>query len=86
MAIIMLSDQLIRKETDIYTTISFAAILLLLYNPYTLFDIGFKLSFCTTLSHVLFYKILRTSRLKQASLSLNKSTCSSVILCQRSIS
>ncbi|MDP4182764.1 MAG: DNA internalization-related competence protein ComEC/Rec2 [Bacillota bacterium] len=59
MAIIMLSGQLIRKETDVYTSISFAAILLLLYNPYTLFDIGFQLSFCATLSLVLFYKNIK---------------------------
>ncbi|HEY9059655.1 MAG TPA: DNA internalization-related competence protein ComEC/Rec2 [Pseudobacteroides sp.] len=60
MAVIILIGQLLRRETDIYTSISFALILLLLYNPYTLFDIGFQLSFAATLSLVLFYKYIKS--------------------------
>jgi competence protein ComEC len=60
MGIIVLIGQLLRRETDIYSSISFALILLLLYNPYTLFDIGFQLSFAATLSLVLFYKYIKS--------------------------
>ncbi len=59
MAVIMLTAQIIKRQTDVITSISFAAILLLLYNPYTLFDIGFQLSFTATLSLVLFYKYIK---------------------------
>jgi len=56
MGIVMLIGRIIRRETDVYTSMSFAALILLLYNPYILFDIGFQLSFAATLSLVLFYK------------------------------
>lgn len=59
MAIIMLVAQIIKRQTDVITSISFAAILLLLFNPYTLFDIGFQLSFAATLSLILFYKYIK---------------------------
>jgi competence protein ComEC len=59
MAIVLLLGQILRRETDVITSISFAAILLILYNPYMLFDIGFQLSFAATLSLVLFYKNLK---------------------------
>lgn len=59
MGVIVLLGQVIMRETDIYTSLSLAAILLLLYNPYNLFDIGFQLSFCATLSLVFFYKNIK---------------------------
>jgi len=59
MAVVVLIGQIIRRETEIYTSISFAALLLLFYNPGILFNIGFQLSFAATLSLVLFYKNLK---------------------------
>lgn len=59
MGIIILSGKLVMRETDIYTSISAAAIILLMINPFTVYDIGFQLSFAATLSLVLFYPILR---------------------------
>ena len=56
MAVAMLTAQIIRREPDVITSIAFSAIILLLYNPSCLFDIGFQLSFAATLSLVLFYK------------------------------
>ena len=56
MAVTVLVGQILRRDSDIFTGISLAAILLLLYNPNTLFDIGFQLSFGATLSLVLFNK------------------------------
>ncbi len=59
MGIVILAGQIIRRDTDIYTSISFAAILLLVMNPLNLFNIGFQLSFGATLSLVLFYKNIK---------------------------
>jgi len=60
MAIVILSGQILRREADIYTSLAFAAVLLLLQNPYTLFNIGFQLSFAATLSLVLFYRNIKS--------------------------
>jgi len=59
MAIVILVGQIIRRETEIFTSIFFAAMILLLYNPGILFNIGFQLSFTATLSLVLFYKNIK---------------------------
>ncbi|MCX7746738.1 MAG: DNA internalization-related competence protein ComEC/Rec2 [Clostridia bacterium] len=59
MGIIILLGQIIRREPDIYTSIAFAAVLILVYNPGSLFDIGFQLSFIATLSLVMFYSQIK---------------------------
>ncbi len=59
MGIIILLGKLIMRETDIFTSISAAAIILLFINPYTIFDIGFQLSFSATISLVMFYKKIK---------------------------
>lgn len=59
MAIVILTGQMLFKETEIFTSISFAALVLMLYNPGILFNIGFQLSFAATISLVLFYKYLK---------------------------
>lgn len=59
MAIVILSGQIIWRDTEIFTSIAFAALVLLLYNPGILFNIGFQLSFAATISLVLFYKNLK---------------------------
>jgi competence protein ComEC len=56
MATVILLAQILYREGDVYSSLSFAAIILLVVNPGTLFDIGFQLSFAATLSLVLFYK------------------------------
>jgi len=60
MAIVILVGQILKRETDIFTSIAFAAILLLLFNPGSLFNIGFQLSFAATISLVLFYQNLKS--------------------------
>lgn len=55
MGIIILAGRIIMREPEIYTSISASALIILIINPYTLFDIGFQLSFGATLSLVLFY-------------------------------
>ncbi len=59
MAAVILIGQMLLKETEIFTSISFAALLLMVYNPGILFNIGFQLSFAATISLVLFYKYLK---------------------------
>ncbi|MDD4495853.1 MAG: DNA internalization-related competence protein ComEC/Rec2 [Eubacteriales bacterium] len=54
MAVIILLGGIIKRETDIITSIAAAALLLVLHNPFTLLDVGFQLSFTATLSLVLF--------------------------------
>ena len=51
----VLVGRMLRRETDIYTSISFAALLMLLYNPFILFNTGFQLSYAATISLCLFY-------------------------------
>jgi len=55
MGIIILAGKILMRETDIYTSISAAALILLFINPYIIYDIGFQLSFSATLALVLFY-------------------------------
>ncbi len=59
MGIIIMVGKLVMRETDIFTSISAAAMILLFVNPYTLFDIGFQLSFSATISLVLFYQKIK---------------------------
>lgn len=59
MAIVILIGQILRREADVYTTISFSAMLLLLSSPSMLYNIGFQLSYVATLSLVLFYKNIK---------------------------
>jgi competence protein ComEC len=50
---IVLGESLQRK-TSIYNTLAFSAMLLLLYNPFWLWDVGFQLSYAAVLSIVIF--------------------------------
>ena len=59
MASVILTARMLNRETDIYTTIAFAAILLLICSPYMLFNIGFQLSFAATLSIVMLYRNIK---------------------------
>ncbi|MCX7710445.1 MAG: DNA internalization-related competence protein ComEC/Rec2 [Clostridia bacterium] len=60
MAIVLLAAKMIRREADVMTSIAFAALILLIFNPQSLFDVGFQLSFAATLSIILFYKPLKS--------------------------
>lgn len=70
MAIIFLSSFVVERETDNVNTLSLAAIVILLTNPLTLFNVGFQLSFASVLSIIYFYpRILKI--LSGCSLNLN---------------
>ncbi|NLI57093.1 MAG: DNA internalization-related competence protein ComEC/Rec2 [Clostridium sp.] len=58
MASVVLVGQIIKREADILNSISFAAFIILLFNPALLFSVGFQLSFISTISIILFYKNL----------------------------
>ncbi len=46
----------INKQSSVYNTLAMSAFLLLCYNPFWLWDVGFQLSYTALLSIVIFYK------------------------------
>lgn len=56
MSIIALIAKIVHKKSDIYTNLSLSAIIILLSNPYTIFNIGFQLTYLGTLGIVLLSK------------------------------
>ena len=59
MAILTLVSEILYKKADIYTNISISALIILLYNPYSLLDLGFKLSFGGTIGIVIFMRFIK---------------------------
>ena len=55
MSLAFLVGKLLWKNSHILNAISFSAFLLLLANPFYLFDMGFELTFAATLAIILFY-------------------------------
>jgi competence protein ComEC len=68
MAVFFLAGYLLKREPDIYNSLSIAAIAILAVNPRQLSDIGFQLSFISVLSIVYLYPklklLLRTEALR----------------------
>lgn len=50
------AGQALHKNASIYNSLAAAAILLLIINPYSLWDVGFQLSFSAVLSIAVFYQ------------------------------
>ena len=50
MMIVFLASFIVEKERDVLNTLSLSAMIILVYNPLNLFDIGFQLSFVCVLS------------------------------------
>lgn len=46
----------LNRNTSIYNTLALSALLLLLYNPFWLWDVGFQLSYAAVLSIIIFFK------------------------------
>lgn len=57
MAILVLVGRTLYRRVDLHNIIAAAAVLLLLYNPSNLFDVGFQLSFAVTWGLVLFLPV-----------------------------
>lgn len=66
--IIGILGTLIYRKQDTYTTISFAALLTLIKNPFSMFDIGMQLSYLATISIVTFYTMFKKKEEKQGKL------------------
>jgi len=58
MAGVILAGMLLWRKSDIYCSIAFSAIIMLLNNSFVLYDMGFVLSYSATLSLIIFYKPL----------------------------
>lgn len=52
----IVAGQSLSRKTNIYNTLAFSAFVLLCYNPFWLWDIGFQLSYAALLSIVIFLK------------------------------
>jgi competence protein ComEC len=55
MAVAFLLGKLIWKNVNLINTISISAFILLVFNPFSLFNIGFQLTFAATFSIILFF-------------------------------
>jgi competence protein ComEC len=52
----IVAGQNFSRRTSIYNTLAFSAFILLCYNPYWLWDVGFQLSYSAVLSIIIFMK------------------------------
>jgi len=60
MTLAFLSGKLIWRNVNLINTISISAFILLLFNPFSLFSVGFQLTFAATFSIILFFpKIIK---------------------------
>jgi len=55
MTLCFLAGKLLWKDVHLINTISLSAFILLVANPFSLFDLGFQLTFAATLAIILFY-------------------------------
>ncbi len=60
MAIIFLLASLVNRQSDALTSLFISALLMLIYNPMFVFSVGFQLSFCATVSLIVFYQPVYT--------------------------
>lgn len=58
MGILVLVAQICKRKSDVLNNISISCFIILLINPYSLFNLGFQLSYAGTLGIILFYDIL----------------------------
>lgn len=85
MAILTLVSKILYKKADIYTNISISALIILLYNPYSLLDLGFKLSFGGTIGIIIFMRFIKKKQEEPKLLNYIKqmalvSICANIII------
>lgn len=85
MAILTLVSEILYKKADIYTNISISALIILLYNPYSLLDLGFKLSFGGTIGIIIFMRFIKKKQEEPKLLNYIKqmalvSICANIII------
>ncbi len=59
MAVIMLTGQILHREADALTSLAFSCIVMLLINPFFIFNCGFQLSYAATLSLVTLSPVIK---------------------------
>lgn len=62
MAILTLLSSIIYRKSDVYTNISVAALITLIFNPYSLLDLGFQLSYGGTIGIIIFIKRIQEKK------------------------
>ena len=65
MAMVLLGGYLFEREIDVYNSLAAAALMILLYNPKQLFDIGFQLSFLSVISIIYLYPRFEKKMIKR---------------------
>lgn len=61
-AILTLFSSIIYRKSDVYTNISVAALITLIFNPYSLLDLGFQLSYGGTIGIIIFIKRIQEKK------------------------
>ena len=62
MAILTLFSGIVYRKSDVYTNISVAALITLIFNPYSLLDLGFQLSYGGTIGIIIFIKRIQEKK------------------------
>lgn len=62
MAVLTLFSGIIYRKSDVYTNISVAALITLIFNPYNLLDLGFQLSYGGTIWIIIFIKRIQEKK------------------------
>lgn len=62
MAVLTLFSGIIYRKSDVYTNISVAALITLIFNPYSLLDLGFQLSYGGTIGISIFIKRIQEKK------------------------
>lgn len=62
MAVLTLFSGIVYRKSDVYTNISVAALITLIFNPYNLLDLGFQLSYGGTIGIIIFIKRIQEKK------------------------
>lgn len=62
MAVLTLFSGIIYRKSDVYINISVAALITLIFNPYSLLDLGFQLSYGGTIGIIIFIKRIQEKK------------------------
>ncbi len=62
MAVVFLASFIFEKESDLVNTLALAALVILLFNPLYLFDVGFQLSFVSVFSIITIFPLFKRYR------------------------
>lgn len=62
MAVLTLFSGIVYRKSNVYTNISVAALITLIFNPYSLLDLGFQLSYGGTIGIIIFIKRIQEKK------------------------